>query len=102
MTELDAGKIGLVEAVSRSERYDDIPCNREARYWTGGTYDFTFTIPADYPHKPAEVTCWTKIYHPNIDLAGAVCLNILREDWKPVLDINAVIYGLIFLFYVGI
>jgi len=28
-----------------------------------------------------------------------VCLNILREDWKPVLDINAVIYGLIYLFY---
>ena len=28
-----------------------------------------------------------------------MCLNILREDWKPVLDINAVIYGLIYLFY---
>ena len=40
-----------------------------------------------------------KIYHPNINLEGNVCLNILREDWKPVLDINAVIYGLIYLFY---
>mmetsp|Transcript_2820 Transcript_2820/g.2836 ORF Transcript_2820/g.2836 Transcript_2820/m.2836 type:complete len:87 (+) Transcript_2820:630-890(+) len=39
------------------------------------------------------------IYHPNINLQGNVCLNILREDWKPVLDINAVIYGLIYLFY---
>ena len=28
-----------------------------------------------------------------------MCLNILREDWKPVLDINAVTYGLMFLFY---
>jgi ubiquitin-conjugating enzyme E2 M len=28
-----------------------------------------------------------------------VCLNILRADWKPILDINAVIYGLIYLFY---
>jgi ubiquitin-protein ligase len=25
-------------------------------------------------------------------------LNILREDWRPVLDVNAVIYGLIQLF----
>lgn len=27
-----------------------------------------------------------------------MCLNILREDWRPVLDVNAVIYGLIQLF----
>jgi ubiquitin-protein ligase len=25
-----------------------------------------------------------QIYHPNLDLEGNVCLNILREDWKPV------------------
>ena len=40
----------------------------------------------------------TPIYHPNIDLQGNVCLNILRADWKPVLGINAVVLGLIFLF----
>ena len=40
-----------------------------------------------------------QVYHPNIDFDGAVCLNILRAEWKPVLDINAVIYGIIFLFY---
>jgi len=40
------------------------------------------------------------VYHPNIDLEGNVCLNILREDWKPVLNINTVIYGLNLLFTV--
>lgn len=39
-----------------------------------------------------------QIYHPNIDLEGNVCLNILREDWKPVLNLNAVIIGMQFLF----
>uniref|UniRef100_A0A8C0FQJ6 NEDD8-conjugating enzyme UBC12 n=1 Tax=Bubo bubo TaxID=30461 RepID=A0A8C0FQJ6_BUBBB len=38
------------------------------------------------------------VYHPNIDLEGNVCLNILREDWKPVLTINSIIYGLQYLF----
>ncbi len=37
------------------------------------------------------------MYHPNINLEGNVCLNILREDWKPVLNLNAVIMGLNFL-----
>ena len=55
-------------------------------------------IPFTYPHDPPKATCLTKIYHPNIDREGAVCLNILRADWKPVLGVNAVILGLIFLF----
>jgi hypothetical protein len=40
------------------------------------------------------------VYHPNIDLEGNICLNILREDWKPVLSISSVVYGLQFLFLV--
>ena len=27
-----------------------------------------------------------------------MCLNILREDWKPVLTVNAIVYGLQYLF----
>lgn len=42
-----------------------------------------------------------QVYHPNIDLEGNICLNILREDWKPVLSISSVIYGLQFLFLVS-
>lgn len=71
----------------------------DSGFWSGARYNFSFSIPAAYPHEPPKVICKTKIYHPNINLEGAVCLNILREDWKPVLDINGVIYGLIFLFY---
>jgi ubiquitin-conjugating enzyme E2 M len=48
------------------------------------------------------VKCMTKVYHPNIDLDGNVCLNVLREDWKPVLNINTIIYGLNHLFVVRI
>ena len=66
-------------------------------YWAGATYNFTISVPDDYPHKAPHCMLKEKIYHPNIDLEGNVCLNILRADWKPVLDINAVIYGLIFL-----
>ncbi|KAH8488192.1 hypothetical protein H0E87_024026 [Populus deltoides] len=39
-----------------------------------------------------------QVYHPNIDLEGNVCLNILREDWTPILNINIIIYGLFNLF----
>lgn len=45
-----------------------------------------------------EVLIVIKIYHPNVDLEGNVCLNILREDWKPVLNLNSVMVGLQYLF----
>ncbi|KAG7272705.1 hypothetical protein CRUP_029644 [Coryphaenoides rupestris] len=56
-------------------------------FYKGGKFVFSF-----------KVKCETMVYHPNIDLEGNVCLNILREDWKPVLTINSIIYGLQYLF----
>ncbi|KAK6922763.1 Ubiquitin-conjugating enzyme E2 [Dillenia turbinata] len=67
-------------------------------YYMGGTFIFTFQVSPIYPHEAPKVKCKTKVYHPNIDLEGNVCLNILREDWKPVLNINTIIYGLFHLF----
>ncbi|KAJ3520972.1 hypothetical protein NM208_g13498 [Fusarium decemcellulare] len=66
--------------------------------YRGSRFTFDFTINQNFPHEPPKVRCREKIYHPNIDLEGKVCLNILREDWKPVLNLNAVIVGLQFLF----
>jgi ubiquitin-conjugating enzyme E2 M len=67
-------------------------------FYKGGRFVFSFKVSANYPHEPPKVKCETMVYHPNIDLEGNVCLNILREDWKPVLTINSIIYGLQYLF----
>ena len=62
--------------------------------YKGGTFNFSFAINQNFPHDPPKVKCTQKIYHPNIDLDGNVCLNILREDWKPVLNLQAVMVGI--------
>ncbi|KAJ3065383.1 NEDD8-conjugating protein ubc12 [Quaeritorhiza haematococci] len=67
-------------------------------FYRSGTFRFTFKVNTNYPHEPPKVLCTQKIYHPNIDLEGNVCLNILREDWKPVLNINSIMVGLQYLF----
>ncbi|THH33558.1 hypothetical protein EUX98_g679 [Antrodiella citrinella] len=66
--------------------------------YKGGLFTFSFNINPNYPHEPPKVKCVPKIYHPNVDLEGNVCLNILREDWKPVLNLNSVMVGLQYLF----
>jgi len=67
-------------------------------FYKGGRFVFSFKVGQNYPHEPPKVKCDTKVYHPNIDIEGNVCLNILREDWKPVLTINSIVYGLQYLF----
>lgn len=70
--------------------------------YKGGKFTFSFKVGPSYPHEPPKVKCETPVYHPNIDLEGNVCLNILREDWKPVLTINSIVYGLQYLFLVSV
>jgi len=100
IAELDGGKVAVVDFPNPHDLTEFmVTISPDSGFWKGATYLFKFNIPSHYPHSPPKVICLTKIYHPNINLEGNVCLNILREDWKPVLDINAVIYGLIYLFY---
>lgn len=69
-----------------------------AGHYLGGLFRFTVEISHNFPIDPPKIRCLQKIYHPNIDLEGNVCLNILREDWLPVLSLNSVLLGLNFLF----
>eukprot|EP01125_Pyxidicula_operculata_P000392 TRINITY_DN10424_c0_g1_i1.p1 TRINITY_DN10424_c0_g1~~TRINITY_DN10424_c0_g1_i1.p1 ORF type:complete len:241 (+),score=71.80 TRINITY_DN10424_c0_g1_i1:49-771(+) len=66
--------------------------------WAKAKYNFIIKIPADYPYQPPEVTCDTLVYHPNIDLKGRVCLNILRFEWSAALGLGHVLFGLMTLF----
>ena len=100
IAELDGGNVATIDFPNPNDLTSfTVTVTPDTGLWKGAQYVFHFAIPALYPHEPPKVTCRVKIYHPNINLQGNVCLNILREDWKPVLDINAVIYGLIYLFY---
>jgi len=66
--------------------------------YKGALFVFRGEIGANYPYEPPKIVCDTLVFHPNIDWEGHVCLNILREEWKPVLNLGSVIFGLLTLF----
>jgi len=61
-------------------------------------FKFVVTVPQTYPYDPPKAECETLVYHPNIDWDGRVCLNILRAEWMPVLNLGSVLFGLLTLF----
>ncbi|BES90519.1 ubiquitin-conjugating enzyme [Nesidiocoris tenuis] len=61
-----------------------------------GAFRIEITFPAEYPFKPPKISFKTKIYHPNIDEKGQVCLPIISaENWKPATKTEQVIQALI-------
>ena len=60
-----------------------------------GVFQIDIKIPEKYPYMPPKMQFDTKIWHPNMSSqTGAICLDILKDEWTPALSIRTALLSI--------
>ena len=62
--------------------------------YEGLVLKLSFAFPNNYPYAPPTVLYKTPIYHPNVDFSGRICLDILKDRWSAVYNVQSVLLSL--------
>ncbi|KAL4318665.1 hypothetical protein GQ457_18G016200 [Hibiscus cannabinus] len=99
-TELMALMMGGDPGISAFPEEDNIFCwkgtikGSKDTVFEGKEYKLSLAFPNDYPFKPPKVKFDTACFHPNVDVYGNICLDILQDKWSSAYDVRTILLSI--------
>ncbi|XP_058789928.1 ubiquitin-conjugating enzyme E2 C [Phymastichus coffea] len=62
--------------------------------YAGLTYKLALEFPHSYPYSAPVVRFITPCFHPNVDNAGNICLDILKDKWSALYDVRTILLSI--------
>ncbi|SCU96292.1 LAMI_0F06040g1_1 [Lachancea mirantina] len=62
--------------------------------YEGLRFKISFKFPQSYPYTPPKVVFVSPMWHPNVDMSGNICLDILKNQWSAVYNVQTILLSL--------
>ncbi|OUZ99408.1 Ubiquitin-conjugating enzyme [Macleaya cordata] len=69
-------------------------CGSKETVFEGTEYKLSLQFPTDYPFKSPKVKFETMCFHPNVDVYGNICLDILQDKWSSAYDVRTILLSI--------
>lgn len=86
---------------SKDDKYNVLEANivgPENTPYSNGIFHLEIFVPDNYPFCPPSIKFLTKIYHPNIDEGGRICLDLIKMppigNWRPTIGLEGLLIAI--------
>ncbi|KAH7107479.1 ubiquitin-conjugating enzyme [Auriculariales sp. MPI-PUGE-AT-0066] len=62
--------------------------------YEGLTFKISITFPKNYPYTAPVIKFTSTCFHPNVDMAGNICLDILQDRWSAIYSAHTIMLSI--------